>query len=126
MQLCGPHKAFTCQCNEVCNPLVSTHDQHQTPSCLNNESILKGVIDFWQKIVYAKLEFQMWHALDYIKGNYPNYGLKLLKICPLEKDLEQKTFLNWKCFQEVLVRTTKIGEFKTMIRLEHMQSRSLH
>jgi hypothetical protein len=39
---------------------------------LSSESILKGVIDFWQKIVYAKPKFQEWHALDCIKGKCPN------------------------------------------------------
>jgi hypothetical protein len=58
IRLCGPDEVCICECNEVCNPLIFTHDQHQTPSCLSNESILKGVIDFWQKIVCAKLEFQ--------------------------------------------------------------------
>jgi hypothetical protein len=69
MRFCGSHKVCTCQCNEVCNPLISTHVQHQK-----------------------------WHALDCIKGNCPNCGLKLLKIFPLEKDLEHETLLSWKCF----------------------------
>jgi hypothetical protein len=49
----GHTKTCTCQCSEVCNPL-STHDQHQRPSSLSIESILKGATNFWQKIVYAK------------------------------------------------------------------------
>jgi len=65
---------------------------------LSGESILKGVIDFWQKIVYVKLEFQEWHALDYIKGKCSDCGMKLLKILLLEKDLEDETLLNWKYF----------------------------
>ncbi len=89
---------------------------------MNNESILKGVTNVWQKIVCAKLEFQKWHALDYIKGNYPNCGLKLLKIFQLEKDPKHETFLSWKCLQEVPIRITKIGEPKIVICLEHMQS----
>jgi hypothetical protein len=77
---------------------------------LSNELVFKGVTNFWQKIVCAKLEFQEWHDLDCIKGNCPNCGLKLLKIFLVEKDPEHETFLSWKCFQEVLAGTKKIGE----------------
>jgi hypothetical protein len=51
--------------------------------------------------------------------------MKLLKIFLLEKDLEDETLLNWKCFQEVPIGMTKIGEPKIMIHLEHIQSRCL-
>jgi hypothetical protein len=88
---------------------------------LSSESILKGVTNFWQKIVYAKPEFQEWHALDCIKGKCLDCCMKLLKICPLEKDPEDETLLNWNCFQEVLIRMTKTSEPKTMIRLKHIQ-----
>jgi hypothetical protein len=101
---------------------MSTHDQHQRPSCLSSESILKGVIDFWQKIVCAKPNFQEWHALDCIKGKCQDCNMKLLKIFPLDKDPEDETFLNWKCFQEVLDGKTKTSEPKAMICLEHIQS----
>jgi hypothetical protein len=84
-----------------------THDQHQRPSCLSSESILEGVTNFWQKIICAKPEFQKWHALDCIKGKCPNCSMKLLKIFRLEKDPEDETVLNWKCFQEVPTRMTK-------------------
>jgi hypothetical protein len=112
------------QCSEACNPLF-THHQPQRPSCLSSESILKGVTNFWQKIVYAKLEFQKWHALDYIKGKCPDCDMNLLKFFSLEKDLEHETFLNWKCFQEVLAGMTKIGQPKIVIRLEHIQNQCL-
>jgi len=79
---------------------------------LSNESVFKGVTNFWQKIVCAKLEFQERHALDYIKGNCPNCGMKLLNFFPLEKDLGHEILLSWKCFEEILARTTKIGEPK--------------
>lgn len=61
----------------------------------------KCVINFWQKIVYPKPKFQKWHSLDYIKGKCQNCSLKLLGICPMEKDLKNEIILTWKCFQEV-------------------------
>jgi hypothetical protein len=73
----------------------------------------------------CKAKFQKWHALDYIKGKCPDCDMKLLKIFPLEKDLEHETFLNWKCFQNVPVGTTKIGQPKIVICLQHIQSRCL-
>lgn len=92
---------------------------------MSSESILKGVTNFWQNIVCAKLEFQEWHALDYIKGKCLECGMKLLKICPLEKDLEHEIFLNWKCFQEVPTKMTKTSQPKIVIHLEHIQSQCL-
>jgi hypothetical protein len=53
-----------------------------------------------------------------IKGKCEDYIMKLLEICPLEKDLEHDTIMSWKCFQEVHVGTTKAGEPKTIISLD--------
>ncbi len=94
----------------------------KTPSCLNSKFVLKGVTIFWQKIICEKPKFLKWHALDCIKGKCQNCYLKFLEIYPMEKDRKHEIIFSWKCFQEVLVATTKVGEPKTVVCLEHMRT----
>jgi hypothetical protein len=67
----------------------------------------QGVIDFWQKIVCAKPEFQEWHALDCIKGNCPNCGLKLLKISHWRRIQSMKHSWIENAFRKYLVEPQK-------------------
>ncbi len=109
----GAHvsNASTCQC------VVCYHDgATKQDICAAHTRVYKGVTKLWEECVCTKGEFEEWHKLACLMGDYVDCGVAKSSIYPNECSTNASWAVAWTCFEQDIIRVTDEGKPKKRIK----------
>ncbi len=90
--------------------------------CQAHDKMYFGATMLWEDYLCPKPEFQKWHKLKCLMGDYHQCGTNALPICPKESLHSNEWLVSWRCFKQEIIGLGKDGNPKKRVKKCFMET----